>query len=144
LPEQVLLEDPSIVLAVLANYVPASRFFAGISCFFGHLPARSEYPQVKVVVGAHCILVNGLIVSRARTQARSARATELALETLPQYRRLGYGRQVAAAWGSKIYSQGKVAFYSYRMENLASAALARGLGVIQFTRFTSYSLTAKR
>lgn len=139
LPEQVLLEGPPLVLEILANHVPASRFFAGFSCYYDHLPARSEFPQVKVVDGAHCILVNGQIASRAWTQAKSAQAAELALETLPQYRRLGYGRQVAAAWGRQICSQGKVAFYSYRLENLASAALARSLGVIQFTRFTSYS-----
>jgi predicted GNAT family acetyltransferase len=83
--------------------------------------------------------MNGVAASRAWTQAKNAEAAELALETLPQYRQSGFGRQVAAAWGHQICSEGKVAFYSYRLDNLASAALARSLGVVQYTRFTSYS-----
>jgi FR47-like protein len=139
LPELVLLEEPARVLAILAEYIHASRFFAGIGCYFERSPAPSEYPRVQLAQGAFCILVNDLAVSRAWTQAKSAQAAELALETLPQYRRLGFGRQVAAAWGHQICSEGKAAFYSYRLDNLASAALARSLGVVRYTRFTSYS-----
>jgi hypothetical protein len=128
LPEQVLLDEPKRVLAILAETVPASRYFAGISCYFDRSPAPSEFPQAQVVDGAWCVLVNGVIASRGWTQAKSAQAAELALETLPQYRRSGYGRQVAAAWGHQICSEGRVAFYSYRLENLASAALAGSLG----------------
>jgi hypothetical protein len=139
LPEQVLLEDGAGVLAILADYLPASQIFAGIGCYFARSPAPSEYPQARLQNDTWCVLVDGESVSRAWTQTMSAQAAELALETLPPYQRMGYGRQVAAAWGHQICNEGKVAFYSYRLENLASAALARSLRVVQYTRFTSYS-----
>ena len=66
-------------------------------------------------------------------------AAELALEVLPEYRRRGYGRQVASAWANHIMQEGLVAFYSHLHDNLPSQALAQSLGVVQYAASAGYS-----
>ena len=59
--------------------------------------------------------------------------------TLPEFRRRGYARQVTAAWAHDIQQQDKVPFYSHRLSNLASQAVARSLGLIPFQTAVAYS-----
>ena len=72
----------------------------------------------------------------------SKQAAELAVETAPGYRRLGYARQVVAAWASHVLGEGKVAFYSHEVGNAASEALAHSLGVVQYAVVTTYESKA--
>jgi len=82
--------------------------------------------------------VDGLVVSEAWSSRRTDVAAELAVETLLEYRQRGYARQVCAAWASHQLTLGRTAFYSHDLENTASAALARSLGVRHFMDNVSY------
>jgi RimJ/RimL family protein N-acetyltransferase len=46
-----------------------------------------------------------------------------------QYRRRGFAQQVVQAWAKELIRAGKVPFYSHKLENLASANLAKWLGL---------------
>lgn len=71
----------------------------------------------------------GQPVARAWTTADSPRATEVEVETHPDFRRRGYGRQVVAAWSAQAISSGKAVFYSHLRHNDASRAVAASLGL---------------
>lgn len=137
-PEQALY-DYETVRQILAEYVPCSKVFAGHGCYFVHVPTSNEYPDVVLHNGRYVVTVNGAPVSWAWTQDSSERAAELAVETLPEFRRRGYARQVVAAWAVDVMRAGKIAFYSYRIDNSASGALAHGLGVVQYATSVGYS-----
>jgi ribosomal protein S18 acetylase RimI-like enzyme len=78
-------------------------------------------------------------VAWAWSQEKNEKAAELAVEVLPQYRRRGYGRQVASAWANHIIQQRLVAFYSHLHDNVPSQALARSLDVVQYAVSAGYS-----
>ncbi len=50
--------------------------------------------------------------------------------TDPQFRHRGLARQVVSAWARDMLGVGKVPFYSHKLENNASAALAKRLGLL--------------
>lgn len=77
-------------------------------------------------------------VSWAWSSRSNARAAELAVETEAEHRRKGYARAATAAWAREVLDAGKVAFYSHDVENHASAALAKSLGVLWFMDLVSY------
>jgi predicted GNAT family acetyltransferase len=66
-------------------------------------------------------------------------AAEAWVRTLPAYRRRGLARRVTAAWATHAWAQGKVPFYSHRMDNLASQRAARTLGLAPFIVDAAYS-----
>lgn len=134
-----LLNDHERVKAILSAYKPCSQIFAGIGCYFAHTPLAAEFPDVVFHNGCYVVMVDDQPVCWAWTQDQSPNACELAVETLPAYQRRGYGRQVVAAWAAHVRNAGQVAFYSYRVSNTASAALARRLGVLQYARKTAYA-----
>ena len=72
---------------------------------------------------------DGVVAARAWTTADSARATEVEVETHPDFRRRGYARQVVAAWAADALASGKAVFYSHVSANDASRGVARSLGL---------------
>ena len=60
--------------------------------------------------------------------------------TSPDYRQRGFAQKAVNAWARGLIQAGKVPFYSHKIENAASANLARKLGLqpvfeeIAFTR----------
>ena len=45
------------------------------------------------------------------------------------YRHQGYAQKVVGAWATSLISAGKVPFYSHKIQNVASANLAKCLGL---------------
>ncbi|HET7034045.1 MAG TPA: GNAT family N-acetyltransferase [Thermomicrobiaceae bacterium] len=127
-PERAV-EDEAAVRAALERDAPLANIWRVRWYVIERSPAPDEYPEVVVQHGRHVILVDGEVVARARTEAESERAAEVGVETLPAYRRRGYARQVVASWAAATLRQGKVAYYSHTADNLASAAVARSLGL---------------
>lgn len=84
------------------------------------------------------IVRNGDWVSRAWSVRRNWQAAEIAVETKENYRRMGFGKQVVAAWVKYQLSLGKEAIYSHRTGNLESMYLAQSVGAINFVEITSY------
>ncbi|HJN38857.1 MAG TPA: GNAT family N-acetyltransferase, partial [Chloroflexota bacterium] len=60
-------------------------------------------------------------------------------QTAPNHRRRGCGRAAVTAWAGAIQKNGKVPFYSYSEENVASAALLRSLGGEEFARVVAFA-----
>ncbi len=89
-------------------------------------------------------VVSSWIVERIfRTiRASSVRENETCAEawvwTLPDFQRRGYARQVTSAWAQDLQVQGKLPFYSHKLSNVASAAVARSLGLIDVATAVAY------
>ena len=142
LDPEVALKDHKVVRQILARHVPCDSVFAGKGYYFAHLPSPDEFPDVILYNGCYVIRVGGEPVSWAWTADESEQAAELAVETDPDYRQRGYARQAVAAWATHVLGEGKVAFYSHEVGNIASEALARSLGVVQYAVRTTYEIKA--
>ncbi len=143
-PARALAMGP--VLAAVAGPVATDRLTAWLAaigggrdaaayglfsvCYFAALPARQEFAAVVEREGQFVLAVRGEIIARARSLRSNAEGAEVWVETAADYRRRGYGRRVAAAWGYEQLAQGRAAFYCYAVDNRASARLAQSLGLL--------------
>jgi hypothetical protein len=142
LDAEAALQDHNTVRGILSEYVASDTVFAGKGYSFVRPPSPDEFPDVVYHQGCYVVLVDGAPVSWAWTADSSDRAAELAVETALEHRRRGYARQVASAWAAHVLTAGKVAFYSHEVDNHASEALARSLGVVQYAVVTTYGVKA--
>jgi len=138
LPGAAAFDCRKAVKAILAAQSACTQAFFGTSGEFACLPHPTDYPDVARASVGFQVVVAGDRASIAWSVRENASAEELAVETAEGYRGRGYGRQVAAAWACHVMAQGKVAFYSYAEDNLASRALARSLGVVEFSTVAAY------
>ena len=136
---EVLLKDTEIIKEAFRTFIPCKKISTYVSCYFTHTPSIKEYPNVIQEKDSFVIKKDNKIVSSAWAQEENEIAIELAVETLPEYQKKGYGRQVVAACANDAITKGKIAFYSYIDDNLPSAALAKSLGVVQYAISTSFS-----
>ena len=102
------------------------------------LPQPVEYPDVTFQEGRYVVLVDGEVAAWARTDAESPAAAEVSIETLAEYRRRGFARQVTAAWAADVLAAGKVAFYSHLAQNAPSQAVAASLGLVHLSDEIEY------
>jgi GNAT superfamily N-acetyltransferase len=86
-----------------------------------------------------CVLVDGEIAAACESSRENDFAGEAWVQTHEPYRRRGYARQVTAAWGHWLQQHGKTPFYSHKLENLASQAVARSLGLVQYIEDAGYA-----
>ena len=140
LPPEKALEDISTVMRTLYGNTESSvNPWLGRAYAFDVALSPEESPDVLAEGGAFVVRVGGQIAARAWSSRSNARAAELAVETLPEFRRRGYARQAAAAWAAHQLAMGRVAFYSHHRDNLASLALAKSLGVVWFMDAAGYA-----
>ncbi len=105
-------------------------FAAFIACFREpSIPFNAIFAVVK----------DGQVVSVCQSARESTVAAEAWVRTLPEYRGMGYARQVTAAWAYYVARRHKIAFYSHLQDNAASASVARGLGLIPFAEEVAYA-----
>ncbi len=158
LPISAFFEATDQVKAILAKDRPCEEIHIGKSYIFPG-PLRSRlYPDVvrladldpdlvrwydpgldlshKEVFG---VVVDGQIVSTCESSRENETAGQAWVRTLEGYRRRGYARQVTAAWGNWLLSQGRLPFYSHRWDNFASQAVAQSLGLVQYIADAGYA-----
>jgi GNAT superfamily N-acetyltransferase len=123
---------------ISADAAGETDVWRGRAYTFQHLPEPAESSDVVLIDDRFTIISHGKPVSWAWSSRSNARAAELAVETLPAFQRRGYARQVASAWARHELERGKVAFYSHRVENQESQALAASLGVVLFMDSVAY------
>ena len=76
----------------------------------------------------YALCVDDHVVSACVSVRENDQCAEAWVATAPAYQQRGYAQRVVAAWARHIIAQGKVPFYSHRIDNRASAALAQRLG----------------
>lgn len=135
---QRVFDDDNAVQSILASYAPYTRLVEGVGGYFAEMPTPDAFNDVVLEGDSYQIEIDGQAVSRAWSWFESDQAAELVVEALPDFRRHGYARQVAAAWAAGVMQAGRVAFYSYLADNDASAALARSLGVVEYATWVAY------
>ena len=157
LPTEVVFEDVLQVKNILDEHAPCRDVWRGTSYTFSVAPSPSDFPDVRILSerdrGAlagfdrellsitrpiFAIFVDGDIASTCVSAREDEHCAEAWVETLADYRRLGLGRQVTAAWGYSVVTRGKLAFYSHAQDNLASQGIARSLGLAWFLDGAGY------
>lgn len=136
-PEQAF-NDHQTVKCILAEDAPCEKMWFGKGCYFSDVPMPSDFPDAVWKDGCYVVMVTGEPVAWAWSARENEVAAEVAVETLPAFRRRGYGRQVTAAWAYRVMKAGKVAFFSHERDNPASEALARSLGVVEYSAVVEY------
>ena len=71
----------------------------------------------------------GRIVSACVSTRENAQCGEAWVYTDPQYRHHGFAQHVVCAWAQNMLRAGKVPLYSHKIDNIASANLAKQLGL---------------
>jgi predicted GNAT family acetyltransferase len=144
LPPEVVFDDRQMISAVLAEDVPVESIWIGRSYIFPSAPAPAEYPDVVRLDrdgarSVYAIRIDDQIVASCESAREDDAAAEAWVQTLPEFRRRGYARQVTAAWAHDLMGQGKIPFYSHNIDNLASQGVARSLGLIPFIDGVGYA-----
>jgi GNAT superfamily N-acetyltransferase len=130
-----LYQEQDRVLGILGATRSVGSF---LTYFFSESPRQEDHALVIEREDRFFVEVDGVVTSEAWSSRSTDFAAELAVETRPEFRRRGYGRQVCAAWANRQLRAGRTAFYSHNAENVASAALARSLGVQHVFDIVSY------
>jgi len=79
------------------------------------------------------------VVSVCMSWREDADAAEAWVATDPAHRGRGHGRAAVAAWARACHAAGKVAFYSHKEGNLASAGIAKALSLPRWARMASFA-----
>jgi hypothetical protein len=97
---------------------------------------RGELPALAATLAARqpcaAVLEGGRAVSACYVAARSERAAEAGVDTLPGFRGRGYGPRAVAAWARAAAAAGLLPLYSTEWTNRASRAVAARLGLILY------------
>jgi len=133
-----IFDDPSAILSILGSGKPAG----GIPVFSSGvlLAVPDQVADIQAVYRDQMWVIDlaGETAAYAWSVRQNDASAELAVEVETGYRRRGFGRQLAAAWARQVLESGRVAFYSYRLDNLPSMALARSLSVVEFARCIAF------
>jgi hypothetical protein len=78
------------------------------------------------------VVQDGAAVSVCFCARLTARSAEAGVETMEAYRGRGYAPAVVAAWAHAVRAIGRIPLYSTSWDNLASRAVARKLGLVQY------------
>jgi GNAT superfamily N-acetyltransferase len=116
--------------------------FPDVICLEEAHRALIERYQVGMDVArraVYAVIQDGMIVSTCLSVRENEQAGECYVYTAEPYRGQGFGKQVTAAWAYHLRQQGKIAFYSHALDNLASQAVARGLGLYPCFAGVTYS-----
>jgi hypothetical protein len=133
-----LLHDTARVQAILERHAPVEHVYRIRWYTIERTPEPTEFPDVTHHDSRYVVLVDGEVVSWARTDQETAFAAEVSIETNEAFRRRGYARQVTAAWAASVLAAGKVAYYSHLLANAPSQAVAESLGLVHLSDEIEY------
>jgi GNAT superfamily N-acetyltransferase len=138
-PKGAFVQPDEVIKLISEFYQPCNGgddvFQSG---YIANLPVLDEIPIFTWERDAWVVKVNSRVVSKAISVRQNADSAEVYVETHPDFRNRGYGRQTVTAWARDILNSGRVPFYSYHLSNRASASLAGRTGVIRFADVVVY------
>jgi len=158
-PPEAALREVSLIQSILAEHAICESVAQGKAYVFSETPSPADYPDVirlhredRTLVErfdpgltaflekrpVFSVIVERKIVAACVSAREDHAAAEAWVQTAPDFRRRGYARQATAAWAHHLQQQGKIPFYSHLLDNLASEALARSLGLIPYKTETAY------
>ncbi len=73
---------------------------------------------------------NGVLASACVSTRENEMCGEAWVYTAPEYRKQGLAQKAVNAWAAGLLNAGKIPFYSHKIENSASANLAKKLGLL--------------
>jgi len=94
-----------------------------------HDPQVKAFGFERFVENVYVMERDGQIVSACVSARENEQCGEAWVYTDPAYRHQGFAQKVVNAWARDLMEFGKVPFYSHKIENGASANLARRLGL---------------
>jgi GNAT superfamily N-acetyltransferase len=127
--------DPALAAGVVA--LPAGLDVYG-EAEPHHRERYTAAPSAPFVPRQFAVIEDGLVVATCESSRESGVAAEAWVRTLPAYRGRGYARRATAAWALDARARSKEPFYSHHRDNLASAAVARALGLVPFLEDAGY------
>jgi GrpB-like predicted nucleotidyltransferase (UPF0157 family) len=139
LPTAVVFDAPESVQAILAS----PSYWIGRSYTFTRAPDPCSFPDVAISFlnradKKFVVKQNGEPVAWAWSVRQNDLTAELAVETLPAYRRRGYARQATSAWANAVLLSGRIPFYSHARDNQASDALAQSLKLTPYAEGAAF------
>ena len=155
LPAETAFVEPEAIERLLSRHQPSEGYTFGVSYFGPPTISPADFSDVVRLAETdralidrfdpeleasrdrpvHALVVDGRIVSACVSARENDEAGEAWVRTQPAFRRRGYARRVTASWAAHLQARGKLAFYSHRVDNAASRAVARNL---KFEKFADY------
>lgn len=146
LAPQEAFEDPETVRRILSLDSPCADHVTFQSYVFPKTLSLDLYPDAVRLPELNTIgspvfgvVIDGQVISACASVRENAICAEAWVWTLPEFQRRGYARQVVSAWAHDLQLQSKLPFYSHKVSNLASAAVARSLELVHFATATAYT-----
>jgi len=133
-----VFKSPELVREILSAYSPCNSLGNFESCSFVQVPQTNDYPEVEWDGKSFIVRVGEEVVCWTWCERSNNHCVEVAVETLPAYQRRGFARQAVSALAAEQMEKGKVVFFSYKIDNLASQALGRSLGVVPFATCAAF------
>mgnify|MGYP001073484645 FL=1 len=127
-------QDPNLEIGYFKTFTFPERYIDTI--FDEVLTLHKTDPKVKAfgfdgfAEQVHAIEQDGRIVSACVSARDNESCGEAWIYTDENHRHRGFARKVVGAWAKGLLSAGRVPFYSHKVENLASAELAKRLGLV--------------
>lgn len=100
-----------------------------VICLSKHDPKIKTFGFDGFAENIYAIERNRSIVSACVSTRENKKCGEAWVYTDIQYRNQGFAQKVVNAWAASLMENGKVPFYSHKIENMASASLAKQLGL---------------
>jgi len=100
-----------------------------VTCLSKHDPKVKAFGFDSFAEEVYAIERSGTLIAACVSTRENEMCGEAWVYTLPEYRNQGLAQKVVNAWAGSLMDAGKVPFYSHKIENVASASLARKLGL---------------
>jgi hypothetical protein len=100
-----------------------------VNCYSKYDPKVQDFGFDGFAESIYAIERSDKIVSACVSARENESCGEAWVYTDPEYRYKGLAQKVVGIWATKLISAGKVPFYSHKIENTASANLAKHLGL---------------
>ena len=121
--------NQDLVADILSEDAPCKNIGIDRIYYFRDLPDKKDFPDVEFENKCYVIKIDDEIASEAFSASENEFIADLAVETKEGYRRKGYARQVASAWGFNVIKSNRIGLYIHDSENFPSESLAKSLGV---------------